>query len=306
MCGIKWYYLPGTGLVDEVVAHLSSPKPIFYHSVPSPSLPRLTMKSIGVAALAASLATVNAGTILWDGRFNDLASSTDLNDWSWSNEVGPYQYYIHGSGNVTDYVNLSPSYKNPADTGSTQGVKITIDDTAYWNGQNMRRTELIPQTSAAINKGKVWYHFSMKALETNFPSVYREHQIVFFESHFTEMKSGWISGESGTSNTNLQWMVGGVSQWATNFTADVWHNVAYEIDFDAGTVGFWHSTGGDDLVLTVEPVAATTSSDGADWHLGVLELPRDGYEDTDEDLYFSGVYIESGSLTTSVSGPAGG
>jgi hypothetical protein len=264
------------------------------------------MKSFGLAALAASLATVNAGTILWDGRFNDLASAADLNDWSWSNEVGPYQYYIHGSGNVTDYVNLSPSYKNPADTVSTQGVKITIDDTAYWSGQNMRRTELIPQTSAAINKGKVWYHFSMKALDTNFPSVYREHQIVFFESHFTEMKSGWISGEAGTSNTNLQWMVGGVSQWKTNFTAGVWHNVAYEIDFDAGTVGFWHSTGGDDLVLTVEPVAATTSSDGADWHLGVLELPRDGYEDTDEDLYFSGVYIESGSLTTSVSGPAGG
>lgn len=35
-----------------------------------------------------------AGTILWDGRFNNLTSSTDLNNWSWSNEVGPYQYYI--------------------------------------------------------------------------------------------------------------------------------------------------------------------------------------------------------------------
>lgn len=35
-----------------------------------------------------------AATILWDGRFNDLTSSTDLNNWSWSDQTGPYQYYI--------------------------------------------------------------------------------------------------------------------------------------------------------------------------------------------------------------------
>jgi hypothetical protein len=35
-----------------------------------------------------------AATILWDGRFNEFTSSTDLNNWSWSNQVGPYQYYI--------------------------------------------------------------------------------------------------------------------------------------------------------------------------------------------------------------------
>lgn len=170
---------------------------------------------------------VNAGTVLWDGRFNDLNSSSDLNEWSWSDEVGPYQYYIHGPGDVTEYINLSPSYKNPADTSSTQGAKFTLDATAYWEGQTMRRTELIPQTSAAINSGKVWYHFSMMANGTNFPSVYREHQICFFESHFTEMKAGWISGEAGTSDTNLRWEVGSVSQWSTNFTAGVWHNIAY-------------------------------------------------------------------------------
>lgn len=173
------------------------------------------------------LAGVNAGTVLWDGRFNDLNSSSDLNDWSWSDEVGPYQYYIHGSGDVTEYINLSPSYKNPADTSSVQGAKFTLDSTAYWEGQTMRRTELIPQTSAAINSGKVWYHFSMMANSTNFPSIYREHQICFFESHFTEMKAGWISGESATSDTNLRWEVGSVSHWSTNFTAGVWHNIAY-------------------------------------------------------------------------------
>lgn len=118
------------------------------------------------AVLTALVVAVNAGTVLWDGRFNDLSSSSDLNDWSWSNEVGPYQYYIHGSGNVTEYINLSPSYKNPADTSSVQGAKFTLDSTAYWEGQTMRRTELIPQTSAAINSGKVWYHFSTCVMDS--------------------------------------------------------------------------------------------------------------------------------------------
>jgi hypothetical protein len=43
-----------------------------------------------------ALAGTAASTVLWDGRFNDLTSSTDLNNWSWSNQVGPYQYYIVG------------------------------------------------------------------------------------------------------------------------------------------------------------------------------------------------------------------
>lgn len=99
-------------------------------------------------------------------------------------------------------VNLSPNYKNPGDTGSKQGAKITIDSTAKWNS-DMWRTELIPQTKAPINQGTVFYHFSIKRSSTNVPSATNEHQIAFFESHFTELKYGWISGESGTSNTNL-------------------------------------------------------------------------------------------------------
>lgn len=181
-----------------------------------------------VTLLSALVSAVSAGTILWDGRFNDMTSSADLNKWSWANQVGNYQYYIHGSGPVTKYVNLSPSYKNPADEGSKQGAKITIDNTAKWNS-DMWRTELIPQTKAAINKGTVYYHFSIKRSTTNVPSATNEHQICFFESHFTELKYGWVNGEQGTSNTNLQWMVGGQSKWKVQLEADVWHNVAYEI-----------------------------------------------------------------------------
>ncbi|CZR59895.1 related to endoglucanase c [Phialocephala subalpina] len=254
------------------------------------------------AALAALVASAS-GTILWDGRFNTFNSSEDLNTWSWSNQVGPYQYYIHGPSAVTSYINLSPSYKNPADSGSIQGAKFTLDNTSYWNGQTMRRTELIPQTTAAINSGKVWYHFSIMRSATNPPSIYREHQICFFESHFTELKSGWISGESGASDPLLRWDISGTTYWSTNWDAGVWHNVAYEIDFSGGTVAFWHSTGSDPLTLTVPAVSVSASSNGADWHLGVLELPVSGQADATEDFYFSGVYIESGSLTTSVAGP---
>ena len=180
-------------------------------------------------ALVASLAASASAKVLWDGRFNDLKSASDLNTWSWSNQVGPYQYYIHGSGAVTKYIAFSPDYKNPNDTVSKQGAKFTLDSTSFWNGQTMRRTELIPQTKAAIASGKVFYHFSMMRKDTNAPSVNREHQINFFESHFTEMKYGWISGEQGTSNPNLQFMVSQKSLWKTEWVPNVWHNIAYEI-----------------------------------------------------------------------------
>lgn len=34
------------------------------------------------------------GAVLFDGRFNDMTSSAELDAWSFSNPVGPYQYYI--------------------------------------------------------------------------------------------------------------------------------------------------------------------------------------------------------------------
>ncbi|KAI9706267.1 MAG: hypothetical protein M1820_004842 [Bogoriella megaspora] len=261
-------------------------------------------KSVVLGALASTAA---AGTVLWDGRFNSFTSSSDLDKWSWANQVGPYQYYIHGSGATTEYVNLSPSYKNPADTVSKQGVKITIDGTSYWNGQTMRRTELIPQTTAPINSGKVFYHFSVSRTGTNPPSTLYEHQVNFFESHFTELKYGLISGEQGTSDPSLRWDVQSQSKWNTTFDAGVWHNVAYGIDFTAGSVTLYHSTGSSPLQQTAGPFSASTSSNGADWHLGVLRLPSSTGSTADsgaEDWLFSGVYVESGTLTTSVTGPA--
>ncbi|RPA93487.1 hypothetical protein L873DRAFT_1793617 [Choiromyces venosus 120613-1] len=233
--------------------------------------------------------------------FLGLASAGTFWHRSWANQVGSYQWYIHGTGATTDYVNLSSSYKNPADTVSNQGVKVTINPTALWNS-DMWRTELIPQTKVNLGSGKLYYHFSMKKSATNSPQPAYEHQVNFFESHFTEMKYGWINGNSNSDPDNhLRWFVGGQGKWDVDWVADVWHNFAYEIDFSAGTVALWHSTGSAALVLTAGPFTASTSTNSADWHLGVLRLPnRSGGTNnpSPEDWYFSGVYVENAPLNT--------
>ncbi|KAH7050312.1 hypothetical protein B0J12DRAFT_699705 [Macrophomina phaseolina] len=255
--------------------------------------------SIRPAAFLAGLAsTALAGETLWDGRFT-ADTQSELSSWSWSNQAGAYQYYIHGSGDLTDYVNVGADFKNPADTASKQGAKISIDETSQWNGGGMLRTELIPQTSAAINEGTVYYHFSLMRKEENAPNPKHEHQVCFFESHFTELKYGLISGASGTSDNSLRWYANSESQWNVTFEPGVWHNVAYEIDFSGGSVTFWHSTGADELTKVAGPVSVSASSNGADWHLGVLRL-NGNTDATLEDWFFSGVYIESGELTTAI------
>lgn len=252
-------------------------------------------KSILLAGLAGYAA---AGTTLWDGRFN-AKSESNLENWSWSNQAGAYQYYIHGTGKLASYVNFASDFKNPADTASDLGAKITIDSTSQWNSDGMLRTELIPSTDAAINEGTVYYHFSLMRKAENAPNTGYEHQVCFFESHFTELKYGLISGESGTADPALKWYANSESQWNATLAPGVWHNVAYEIDFDGGSVSYYHSTGADDLKKVAGPVSVSASSNGADWHLGVLRLNA-GTDDTKEDWYFSGVYIEKGDLTTSV------
>jgi hypothetical protein len=169
----------------------------------------------------------------------------------------------------------------------------------------------------------VYYHFSMQHPRSHPLSPYEEHQVCFFESHFTEMKYGLISGEQGTNDMKVQWTANGVSHWSTIFRPSrlnyeqgwlrclirlfmlgIWHNIAYGIDFDSGSVTFYHSTGGNSLSKAAGPIKVSASSNGADWHLGVLRLPSSiGRTDSaPEDWHFSGVYVENDKLTTSISG----
>ncbi|KAH7928411.1 carbohydrate-binding module family 1 protein [Leucogyrophana mollusca] len=253
--------------------------------------------TVPIVSLAAILAQpVIAGTNVWSGSFNAYSTVADFDNWSWSNEVGEYQWYIHGSQPTSHYLALDPSYKNPADSSETHGLKLTIDSTATWNS-NMERTELIPQTTQNLGTGELFYHFSVMHSATNPPNSAYEHQIVFFESHFTELKYG-----VAPNATNLEWMIQGQPQWGTPFTPGTWYNFAYDINFSAGTVGLWASTGGDPLQRVVPNAAASTSTNSEDWHLGVLRLVSG--TDT-EDWYFSGVYIENGPITTAIGSGSG-
>jgi hypothetical protein len=45
----------------------------------------------------------------------------------------------------------------------------------------MERTEIIPQTSADLGSGHLYYHFSLMTNSTNPPNPNFEHQIAFFE-----------------------------------------------------------------------------------------------------------------------------
>lgn len=137
-------------------------------------------------------------------------------------------------------------------------------------------------------------------------------------------------GVGGT--TNLQWFAGGSSRWSTPWTAGTWcefcqrpvccqpadqpsDNFAYEINvrstralfdydmcspspqFSSNTAALWASTGGAALTKVTSNISVTVSTNSADWHLGVLRVQGSGVT---SDFYFSGVYIESGSITTAI------
>ncbi|KAB8255144.1 hypothetical protein BDV32DRAFT_156447 [Aspergillus pseudonomiae] len=245
--------------------------------------------------LLALPASTLAGPVLWSGIPDSSLTVDDIDKWSWSNQVGAWQWYIHGSGKTSQYLGVSSEFKNPA-AADAQGLRITIDGTSFWNGQTMERSELIPQTKADLGSGHLYYHFSLSTQETNPPNPSFEHQIAFFESHFTELKYG----ASGSSDNTLSWNADGKSQWSVQLEAGKWYNFAYDIDFDSKKVGLWASNGSEPLTQVVTPVSASTSSNSADWHVGQLRLPGSESDDAAEDWFWSGVYVEEGPITTEI------
>ncbi|KAJ5354376.1 uncharacterized protein N7496_012809 [Penicillium cataractarum] len=249
---------------------------------------------------------VQCGDLLWSGIFNSSASVADFDKWSWSNQIAPWQWYIHGTGNTSEYLGLSSDFKNPADTSDSQGIRISIDGTSFWNGQTMERSEIIPQTSEDLGSGRLFYHFSLMTNTTNPPSPKFEHQIAFFESHFTELKYGLLSGDSASEDNTLRWCVSGTTEWSTQLEAENWYNFAYDIDFDAQTVSLWASNGSDPLTAVVTGVSASTSTNSADWHIGELRLDNGGTDSDAEDWFWSGIFVENAPITATIAGPLAG
>ncbi|TFY75875.1 hypothetical protein EWM64_g8139, partial [Hericium alpestre] len=243
-----------------------------------------------LAVLPLLSSTVLSGTTIWSGSFNAYPTVASFDNSlttcrSWSNEIGEYQWYIHGTGPTSDYLALDPSYKNPADTAETNGLRLTLDSTATWNSQ-MERVELIPQTTENLGQGNLFYHFSISRDDVDPPESTLEHQILFFESHFTELKYGIAPNQ-----TYLSWCIQSQPQWGVEFEANTWYNFAYDIDFSANTVGLWYSEGAAPLTKVMANQAASTSTNSEDFHVGVLRIVNDA---TTEHFYLSGVYIESG------------
>ncbi|CAG8982491.1 hypothetical protein HYALB_00002271 [Hymenoscyphus albidus] len=251
-----------------------------------------------------------ASKVLWDGRFNNVTLVTDL-----ELPDSPYEYISHGWRSIESYIDLDPIFKNQADQKSARGVRFTLDLFSFYANDSItskeeRRTDLVPQNHVPIaiggEVGKVFYHFSLARERERAPAIERTTQMAFFESHFTEMTYGYKEGAEDSAASLLRWDVEGTTMWDTTFEAREWHNIAYEVDYDEGTVGFWHSTGADDLVLRVKPVLVNKGviPTRRNWHLGLRELTRENYNVYNTTMvYYSGIYIENGTLTTTVSGP---
>ncbi|KAJ5157900.1 uncharacterized protein N7482_009000 [Penicillium canariense] len=70
------------------------------------------------------------GAVLRSGIFNATFAVEDFDQWSWSKEIAPWQWYIHGTGSTDQHLALSSHFENPADTSDAQGTRITIDGTS--------------------------------------------------------------------------------------------------------------------------------------------------------------------------------
>ncbi|KAJ5698849.1 hypothetical protein N7462_000854 [Penicillium macrosclerotiorum] len=231
------------------------------------------------------------GDILWSGIFNSSATG-----------LGQIKLH-HGSGIFMAQdprMNIWDLRKNI----KTLRILVMLKDgTSFWNGQTMERSELIPQTSEDLGSGRLFYHFSLMTNTTNAPNPGFEHQIAFFESHFTELKYGLLSGASASEDNTLRWCVSGTTKWSADLEAGNWYNFAYDIDFDSQTVGLWASNGSDPLTSVVAGVSATTSTNSADWHIGELRLDNGGTNAQAEDWYWSGIFVENAPITTAIAGP---
>jgi len=248
-----------------------------------------------LCAALVSLISVVSASVVWDGRFNDYSTAADFNKWSWNTQVGSYQTYIYGNQNgqtASSWYTLGSQFMNPASNATEkQGVKVKITSQSVWNGGTMLRSELLPQTTATLS-GNMFYHVSLQIPTTNAPDPNFEHQIVFWEEHFADIKYGQLSGQNGVADT-LQVITGGKSIWSVTPVKGTWYN------FILGTGspgGLWVSTGGNQLAKVFS--GSLNGQGGTDWHVGILRLPN-GNTNTisEEDIYYSGVYVENSGPT---------
>ncbi|KAI0757134.1 hypothetical protein C8Q80DRAFT_1132177 [Daedaleopsis nitida] len=260
-------------------------------------------------------------------------TATDFDKWSWSNQVGTYQTYIYGNlhgETASSWLTLGSQFKNPATGAEKQGVKVKINAQSTWNGGPMLRTELIPQTTNSLS-GHLFFHVSLQLPTVNPPDPAYEHQIVFWESHFADIKYGQLSGQNGEGDT-LQVITGGKSIWSVRPVKGTWYNFILETGSPGG---LWVSTGSSPLQKVY--TGSLNGNGGTDWHIGerarfvpaaglvrearrggsvpasgsmsvaddccragALRLPINGaaQQINETDIMYSGIYVEDSGPTT--------
>lgn len=217
--------------------------------------------------------------VIWDGNFGSYASSADLDRWSWNNRVGTYQAYIFGSGRkISDYVTLSSEYCSPMNANCLHGAKISIDGSSTWNGGSMLRTELIPEAKLP-DSGRMVVRFSV-ALDADSPLLINyEHQLVFFENHFIDLKYGHRSNTGLENSLANQWQIWykGQPKWSIQANLNEWVNFAWDIDFSTGIVSVWFSKNAEPLNIVIRE--ADMNASPSELHFGILRLPSNGIQD---------------------------
>ncbi|GAB1519614.1 hypothetical protein RhiTH_002682 [Rhizoctonia solani] len=269
----------------------------------------MLLPSLSAAVL---LAPSVLGGIVWDGRFNNYSTATDFDKWSWSSQVGAYQTYIYGNlhgEKASSWYTLGSQYKNPATTTAKQGVKVKINANSIWNGGTMLRSELIPQTTSSLSghllvlatpsKSETdsrflrYFHVSLQIPTVNPPDPNYEHQIVFWEGHYADIKYGQLAGQNGVADV-LRVITGGKTIWSVTPVKGTWYNFILETGSPGG---LWVSTGGN--ALTKVYSGSLNGNGGTDWHIGALRLPNGNTNTiTEENIYYSGVYVEDSGPTT--------
>lgn len=101
-------------------------------------------------SLAALVGSASAA-ILWDGRFNDMSSSSALNNWSWSNQIAPYQWYIVSTMTTCLlFLTLILTYKTSTDLVQSQTTSTSPQTTRTRQIQEAIRAQkspwIIPRT----------------------------------------------------------------------------------------------------------------------------------------------------------------
>jgi len=148
--------------------------------------------------------------------------------------VGTIQYYIVGhQSSATLLQRLTKEHgsktsplcqsvtiiQEPADSAAPKERRSRLTAPPTGMGNNAKNRVDPPDPPQLSTQEKWWYIFSIMRSATNSQHLPENTQICFFESHFTELKSGWISGESGTSDPLLRWDISGTTYWNVTWDA---------------------------------------------------------------------------------------